>query len=306
MPLNSSGPISLAGSTAGQSIALELGLIATGQISLNDTNVRTLANVPSGAITMPTNFYGKSNRVQIALTLSANTANYTLNTAKVSGLGYVAGSTDVTLTINSGVFVSSASTGSYAFTVDTSWNAGDSVTIVNNGTIVGRGGNGGDSACCGVNNGFSGGPALQVSRATSINNGSGRIAGGGGGGGTGFGNFINCIFCKGQPPCSCGTICLGGAGGGGGIGGSTGGAGSNCTGGSSNPGGNGTLTAAGGGGTTPGYSNSAGAGGGYGSAGGNGANSGGTGGSGGAAGAAVVGNSNITWIATGTRNGSIS
>lgn len=61
MALNSSGPISLAGATAGQSIALELGQSATGQISLNDTNVRTLAAVASGAITMPTNFYGKSN-----------------------------------------------------------------------------------------------------------------------------------------------------------------------------------------------------------------------------------------------------
>lgn len=61
MPLNSSGPISLAGSTAGQSIALELGLSATGQISLNDSNVRTLAGVASGAIVMPTDFYGKAN-----------------------------------------------------------------------------------------------------------------------------------------------------------------------------------------------------------------------------------------------------
>jgi len=60
MALNSSGPISLAGSTTGQSIAVELGQSASGQISLNDTNVRTLAGVPSGAITMPTDFWGKS------------------------------------------------------------------------------------------------------------------------------------------------------------------------------------------------------------------------------------------------------
>lgn len=60
MALNSSGPISLAGSTSGQSIAVELGQSASGQISLNDTNVRTLAGVPSGQITMPTNFWGKS------------------------------------------------------------------------------------------------------------------------------------------------------------------------------------------------------------------------------------------------------
>lgn len=61
MALNASGPISLGGSTAGQSIALELNLSATGQISLNDAAVRTLAQVASGAIVMPTNFWGKAN-----------------------------------------------------------------------------------------------------------------------------------------------------------------------------------------------------------------------------------------------------
>ena len=60
MPLNPSGAISLGGPTAGQSIAVEVGQGATSQISLNDTIVRTLAQVPSGAITMPTNFWGKS------------------------------------------------------------------------------------------------------------------------------------------------------------------------------------------------------------------------------------------------------
>lgn len=60
MALNSSGAISLAGTTTGQSVAVELSQSATGQISLNDTNVRTLAAVASGAIVMPTNFWGKS------------------------------------------------------------------------------------------------------------------------------------------------------------------------------------------------------------------------------------------------------
>lgn len=60
MTLNTSGPISLGGSTTGQSIALELNQSATGVISLNDANVRQLAGVPSGTIIVPTNFYGKS------------------------------------------------------------------------------------------------------------------------------------------------------------------------------------------------------------------------------------------------------
>lgn len=65
MALNGSGPISLAGSVVGESIAVELGESATGTISLNDAIVRNLAEVASGAITMPTNFYGKSNILAI-------------------------------------------------------------------------------------------------------------------------------------------------------------------------------------------------------------------------------------------------
>lgn len=60
MPLNSSGPISLGGSTTGESINLELGKSATAQVSLNDSDVRTLAQVVSGAIVMPTDFWGKA------------------------------------------------------------------------------------------------------------------------------------------------------------------------------------------------------------------------------------------------------
>ena len=61
MALNASGPISLGGTTAGESVQLELGGTGTTIISLNCATVRTLAGVASGAITMPTNFYGKSN-----------------------------------------------------------------------------------------------------------------------------------------------------------------------------------------------------------------------------------------------------
>ena len=67
MALNASGPIALAGATAGVSIALELSLGTTTAISLNQAAVRTLAGVPSGAIIMPTNFYGKSNGPTVGL-----------------------------------------------------------------------------------------------------------------------------------------------------------------------------------------------------------------------------------------------
>jgi hypothetical protein len=96
MALNTTGAISLAGATAGQSIALELGLGTSTQISLNDTAVRTLAGVLSGAIIMPTNFYGKSNvtgytRVMFAFGDTSNLANYVAITNVTSNTGVVAG-----------------------------------------------------------------------------------------------------------------------------------------------------------------------------------------------------------------------
>jgi uncharacterized delta-60 repeat protein len=59
MALNSSGPLSFGGSTAGQSINLELGVSATATASIDSAAFRGLAGVPSGAISL-NNFYGKS------------------------------------------------------------------------------------------------------------------------------------------------------------------------------------------------------------------------------------------------------
>ena len=294
-----SGTISLS------DVNTELGLSPTAVITMNDAAVRTLAGVPSGAISMQ-NLQGKSNRVTSNITIASDTTNYTLDTAKVTG--YSAGKTDVTLTINPGVNIYSTSSGSYALTVDTSWTTGDTVTIVNNGIVVGGGGGGGVGG-----NGYSpltrgapggvGGPALLVQRAITLNN-LNRIAGGGGGGGGGNTADI---------PSGKGSKDTGGGGGGGGV--SFGAAGNggrsndNTTNGS--PGGAGTVSAGGGGGAGGGSSsfpNGGGGGGGYGSSGGTGGRGRlpGTGGAGGGAGAAISGNSNITYINTGTINGSVS
>ena len=59
MTINSSGPISLLGNISGQSIALEAGLPSSGPVSLFDTNIRLLTQVPIGPISM-FNAYGKS------------------------------------------------------------------------------------------------------------------------------------------------------------------------------------------------------------------------------------------------------
>jgi hypothetical protein len=236
------------------------------------------------------------NRVTANITIATNTANYTLDTAKVT-TGYDAGKTDAILTVDPGIIVSSGSTGSYALTVDTSWAPGDTVTVVNNGVILGRGGNGGrggDGQNQPYNIGLPGsaaGPALLVQRAITMNN-LNRIAGGGGGGG-GAGGLVSQKSFK------------GGGGGGGGIGIGSGGSGGAGSGGPAPSGGPGTLTSAGTGATgTQGVP--AGDGGSYGSSGATGGTSTYAGGSGGSAGACIVGNSNITYTNTGTRNGSIS
>ena len=138
-------------------------------------------------------------RMQVNLYVTSNTLNLVLGTSSVSG--YIAGQTDVTLTVNSGVVVGSISypSNSVALTVDSSWNASDTVTIVNNGFIVGYGGNGGNSwfstpargeqggvKITSGTAGYVGGIAMSLLFPTTIINNN--VIGGGGGGGGGGGN----------------------------------------------------------------------------------------------------------------------
>jgi hypothetical protein len=191
MALNLSGPISLGGTTAGQSIAVELGLSPTAAISLNQTNVRTLAGVPSGAIIMPTNFYGKSSSVSYSITISTNTANFNLRTAAIAA-GWNGTTVPVTIncTINSGVYVYSTSTGAYAWQTGTGYpGSGVTLNLTNNGTILGMGGNGGNggsfSPTAPTVAGTPAGPAFLAQQAINVTN-NGIISGGGGGGGGGI------------------------------------------------------------------------------------------------------------------------
>lgn len=59
MPLNSSGVISLGGTTVGQSVNLELGRASNAPINMNESEVRLLFGVPTGQIRM-SDGYGKS------------------------------------------------------------------------------------------------------------------------------------------------------------------------------------------------------------------------------------------------------
>ena len=294
-------------------VNVELGLSATAQLDMNNAALRALAGVPSGAISM-SNLQGKANA--FAYTIASNQNNLDLRSnALANGWN---GSSTLTVTVASGVTISATSTGSYAMTISGSFPGG--LTLINSGAIQGMGGAGGTSPVNGINGstaGSAGGPGLLVQSPVSINN-AGRIAGGGGGGPSGFNNF----------PIK-GTTFYGG-GGGGGRSGTTNSSGGTAgtlisgqqTGPNPEPGQPGTISSAGAGGrgsqgatpsgsfaltTDPNFGAAA-AGGDWGAAGvtlnvtitGTPLTS-----LGGAGGAAIAGNSNITWIATGTRLGAI-
>lgn len=311
MTMVSTGPISLGGNaTSGglnQSVNIELGRSATASINMNESAVRTLAGVSSGAISM-SNFYGKSN--QFAFTISSNQTNAALSTLAINA-GWNQNSRLVA-TIAGGVIISSNGTGIPALLISGSFPGG--VELINNGVIVGMGGNGGNAGNGLYNTqataGSAGGTAISVSSAVSINN-AGTIAGGGGGGGGGG------AWSAGK------QWTLGGGGGGGrssNAANSSGGAGSFTPfGGTSpgQPGGAGTYSSAGAGGARGNsggqfWGGNGGNGGDWGSAGATGQTSQipyGTNNipaqAGGSGGAAVSGNSNVTWIATGTRFGAL-
>lgn len=113
------------------------------------------------------------------LTIASNTQNYNLRSAAVAAGWNQSDPLITVVTINSGIEVTSGSTGSYAFDTGSAMPAGSDVTLINNGTIAGKGGNGGVDGA-----GGSGGPGLRVQTAIKITNNN-VIAGGGGGGGQG-------------------------------------------------------------------------------------------------------------------------
>ena len=311
MALPASGAISL------NQVNVELGNAGTASIDMNSAAVRGLFGVASGAISM-SNGYGKSS--QFAFSITSTQTNANLRTLAVNA-GWDQ-STAVVATINSGVRMTSSAVGTPGLTINGAWPGG--IELVNNGTIVGRGGNGGAGGRGGTgpatiydstngSAGSAGGLALTISVPVSIRN-NGTIAGGGGGGGGG-GGYASPAGTPKDPA----WLKYSGGGGGGGQSSST-----NSSGGAAGPslyqsggaGGTGTFSAAGasGYGGTGGVNNNfpphniGGAGGGWGSAGSAGSRyftltSAKPGGGGGGAGPATSGQANVTWLATGTRLG---
>jgi hypothetical protein len=260
MPLPSSGQITL------DQMHVEVGGTSGTQASINDSDIRSMIGASSGQANLSfSDFYGASSGVTINITISSNTNNYNLWTNK--GGTYSAGNTTVNVTINSGVTISSTST-DYAFTTGLGWVTGDVINITNNGTIKGKGGNGGaggnavyNSSVSNAGNGGTGGPAFRGQFACTVTN-NGSVYGGGGGGGGGGSFYGRLTIVK-----TTTSYAQGGGGGGGGAGviAGSGGSGGSASGAQSTAQGNtgnaGTATAGGAGGTNAG---SGGAGGGLG------------------------------------------
>ena len=225
-----------------------------------------------------------------SVTLTTNQTNLDLRSYAVSA-GWDEASA-LEFIIDNGVIVSgdTQNNSTAALTVSGTFPGG--VTVVNNGFIVGRGGDGGrggDNVNPFGGDGTTGGRAVLVSSAATFDN-LGTIAGGGGGGGGGGD--------------SRGVNQIGGGGGGGqsGLIDSLGGPATS----PASPGEDGTFSAAGLGGLPAGAGGEGGDGGDWGSAGQPGVDGNdGIGGFPGFAGQAISGNSNITWITTGTRLGPI-
>lgn len=153
----------------------ELGFSSTAQIGLNDAAVRSLAGVASGQISM-SNLQGKSSLFTFAI--ASNQINANLRTLAINA-GWNQTS-KVIATVNSNVYVYSTATATPGLAINGSWPGG--IELVNNGFILGMGGNGGTVTSTAGQAGFPGGDAISLGVSCSITNNS-YIAGGGGGGG---------------------------------------------------------------------------------------------------------------------------
>lgn len=171
------------GTIAFTTLNTELGRVSTAAgTNLNETTVRTLFVKPTALSTIAmSDGYGKTYRKIISYTFAQGN-DQTINLNSISG--YMAGFSDITLTVPTGVYVYSNATTNAALII-TGGTAGDTLKLVVNGYIIGKGGAGGCTGTTAFNPQIAptaGGRAINTSFYISQITGTGYIAGGGGGG----------------------------------------------------------------------------------------------------------------------------
>lgn len=145
-------------------------------------------------------------------TISADTMNYNLRAAAVAAGWNQINPLNATVTINSGVYVGSSTTSGYGFDTGAGFPEDTTLAVVNNGFIVGCGGDGG-AVIDAYTSGAPGGPAFQAQAAVTVTNNGTIAGGGGGGGGNNGGGGAGYAVGKGAGSGSNGTKTSGGAGG---------------------------------------------------------------------------------------------
>ncbi len=113
-------------------------------------------------------------------TLAVDVLNYNMKAAAIAAGWNQVDRLHMTTTIGAGVKVGSTSAATPSFDTGISLPVGSLLNLVNNGSILGKGGNGGTQGV----NGSAGGTALKAQLILSVTN-NGTIGGGGGGGGFG-------------------------------------------------------------------------------------------------------------------------
>lgn len=189
MALPSSGPLSL------NQIHIEASGSSGTLCSLNDADIRGIINKADQATNSILEYRGQSAEEQLT---SGGTINGQAQRQEITASTYI--SSGGTLRIPSSMWVWSDSTSTAALTIDIP------CTIINDGKIIGKGGQGGSGlrikelphpttsaynsgySTVGLGSGSDGGPAIKINSGVSgvtITNSSGAyIAGGGGGGGS--------------------------------------------------------------------------------------------------------------------------
>lgn len=183
MTLPSSGSISMS------QVNVELDRSSTAQISLSENAVRDLFGKPSGAIGMSD---GRGKSSVFKFNISGSLVDVDIrNAALAAGWN---GTAQVEATIVSGAVMNA----SFNDAVRIHGSFPNGVTLINNGIIAGRGGNGGAGGTArgdqqiayGGASGGAGGTGLATTVPVTIFN-NGTIAGGGGGGGGGGSTIAN-------------------------------------------------------------------------------------------------------------------